>query len=439
VSRRIHLLFLILAIAPPVLTAVLIARYAVNVPYYDDWDNAVAMHLAHLKGTLTPGMFFEQSNDSRPAIPRAIWLLSSIATNGNRRAEMWISFTAVCVTSLVLLLLARRTIPKHALPLIAIANWFLFSPVQYENWVWANQLMLFLPVTLFAAALLASYSNWPIGWKVAAGIALWIASVLCFVSGLFFWPLMFGVQLFVAPANKRVLVTGAWVVALALTAGMFYATPMVGVAPMRPGVFVQHPKEAIAFFCCYFAGPFRIHGMTWYHLWALGAAITVLALLPLMRLVSNRTLVRDMLPWAAILSFAVISGAAVTSSRSVMGLPQSQVSRYTTTTVLVPIAAIFLWVITKPLWSRQARRLMLVLATGLLAMHLVGSFQRISDLESVSATRLAARSALLRINVDDHDPLLLQLYPDLARLKRLANEYSELGLFPPLEPQPAPR
>jgi hypothetical protein len=430
----------VLAIAPAVFTAALIARYAVDVPYYDDWDNNVPIHIEYLNGSLSPGIFFNQSNDSRPALPRFIWLISDIATHSSRPAEMWISFAAVCVTSLNLFQLARRTVPLYALPLIAIANWFLFSTVQYENWLWANQLMLFLPVTLFTSALAVTYCGWRIEWKIGCSIVLWICSTICFVSGFFFWPLLLAVQLHVASTRTmRINVAGAWIIALALTAGFYYANLNPVAAPARPELLIQYPKDAFAFVSCYFASPFRVSGMTWYQLWALGAAVVALVVVPLVRLLRDRKMRREMLPWAAILGFTLISGAAATSSRLTMGLPQSQASRYTTTTVLLPIAGIFLWTITRPLWSRQARRAVIAIGGVLLVLHLAASFQRVHDLQLVSAARREAKDALLRINVNDHDPRLLQLYPDVARLKQLANEYSALGQLPPLETQPPAR
>ena len=160
-----------IAIAPAVLIAVVIARYAVDVPYFDEWDNDIAVHMMYLRGTLTPGALFYQANDSRPMVPRIIWLVSDIATHSSRRAEMWISFICVCITSACLFVLADKTIPQHALLLLAIANWFLFSTVQYENWLWGNQLMVFLPVTLFMTALVVTYSRWRFEWKIAFAIA----------------------------------------------------------------------------------------------------------------------------------------------------------------------------------------------------------------------------------------------------------------------------
>lgn len=429
-----------LAIAPAVLIGAAIARYAVDVPYFDEWDNDVAVHLMYLHGTLSPGELFYQSNDSRPVLPRVIWLVSDIVTHSSRRAEMWISFLCVCITSACLFVLARKTTPQHALLLLAIANWFLFSTVQYENWLWGNQLMVFLPIMLFMTALVVTYSRWRFEWKIAVAIVLWILATLSFISGLFLAPLLLAVQWLVAPSRReRWIAASAWVVAFAITALLFFRHRVALAAPARPEVFWHYPKEALAFFCCFIASPFRLTGMTWFQLWFLGALVLVMAIVPLVRSRRDAQSLRAMLPWMAMIAFALINGAAATASRLPMGLAQSQVSRYTTPTLLIPIAAVFVWIINRQRFSRPARRMAIVVGAGLLAMHLAGSFQRLSDLQQVSALRAAARDALMQINANDQDPILRELYPDLPRLKQLANEYSQLGQLPPLEPQPATR
>jgi hypothetical protein len=419
---------------------VLIARYAVDVPYYDDWDDDIAVHIAYLQGTLSADDWFHQSNDSRPVVPRLIWLASDLATHSSRRAEMWISFVCVCITSINLHQLGRKTAPQNALLLCAIGNGFLFSIVQYENWFWANQLMLFLPVTLFTSALVVTYSNWRFGWKITCSIVLWILATLCFVSGLFFAPLLLVVQWILAPSRRdRIVAAGAWSIAFAVTLALYFRHRIPVPAPSRPEVFWLYPKDALAFFCCYFAVPFRLTGMTWLQLWTLGALVVVLSLIPLARLRRQSPQLRPILPWAAIVLFALISGAGATSSRLTMGLPQSQVSRYTTTTVLVPIAALYLWTINRQRFSRSARRVVATIGVGLFALHLAASYQRLHDLQQVASLRAAGRDALARINHNDRDPALLEVYPDIGRLKLLANEYSKLGQLPLLETQPPPR
>jgi hypothetical protein len=425
-SRR--WILLALAVTPAILMGSLILRYGVNVPYWDEWDNTVYVHQRYVGGQLTIGDFFFQANEHRPAVVRAICLVCEIATHGNRRVEMLVSLACVCVTSLCLYALARKTIPQHALAFIAIANWLLFSPVQYENWTWGIQMLMFLPITLFSAAMLVAYSKWPYALKVGVGLALWILSTLCFISGFFFWPLLLMIHLIVAPSGRaRQNAAIVSVLVLATTAGMYFSGMGPTPAPARPDLVMEHPADAMRFFGAFFASPFRIAGMTWGILWWLGAAILVLSLVPAVKLLRRRQNFAAYAPGIAFLGFALISGAGATVSRLQFGLPQSQMSRYTTLSLLLPLGALVLWFVEFPRLHVSARRAIMMGGAALLILHLSASYQRIGAMETDSAHREAGRAALARINQDPENTDLAWLYPDRRRLRMLANQYSASG------------
>src|SRR5438045_4451566 len=82
-------LWIALIVLPPLLLSLLIDMYGVNIPYWDEWDDSVILHMKYLDHDLHLADFFQNTNEHRPAIPRMIGLAIEIATHGNRRAEMF--------------------------------------------------------------------------------------------------------------------------------------------------------------------------------------------------------------------------------------------------------------------------------------------------------------------------------------------------------------
>ena len=148
-------------LAPPMGIACLILSYSVNVPYLDDWVNSVLIYHKTLGGTLTLRDLFAPINGHRLPIPRLLTLAADVITGGDRRATMWLSFAVVCATSVNLMALVRRTFPRRALGVMVVINLLLFSPVQIENWLWANQLAMFLANLFLILAIRLTFSGQP--------------------------------------------------------------------------------------------------------------------------------------------------------------------------------------------------------------------------------------------------------------------------------------
>ncbi|HTL31085.1 MAG TPA: hypothetical protein VL282_17775, partial [Tepidisphaeraceae bacterium] len=224
-----------LIIAPGAWIALLVYLYGVNIPYWDEWDNTVQLHMKYIDGTLRPSDFFSYTNEHRPAVPRAIDLAIEILTRGNRRVEMFASILAAAVSVWCIYLLARRTIAQHALALTAAASWLLFSTMQYENWLWGQQLMLILPITFFFLGLAVTYTGWPFWAKVTLAVLLGIGAILCNAAGFFICALLGCVQL-VHTRSKRLTFLVAllvWVTAFSVSVRLYsLSSPATESEPM---------------------------------------------------------------------------------------------------------------------------------------------------------------------------------------------------------------
>jgi hypothetical protein len=171
----------------------------------------------------------------------------------------------------------------------------------------------------------------------------------------------------------------------------------------------------------------------------------------LVRWRSDRALLAAALPWLMPAGWAVGSALLLTLGRAAMGVAQALSSRYVTYSVLLPIALLFLTTLIFRHW--RARRSPAENATGLTVtcacvatlfagLHLLGSFDSLSDWADFKERHLIVKSLVLSINVVDEPKLVLGWVHPAAitpispsKLKERVNVLNRLGYFrPPLIP-----
>ena len=79
--------WLALSSVPALVLAVHLHRYGVDVPYWDQWRTIEFLDAAH-RGALSPGDFFGQHNEHRPAFPLMLIVTLGALTSWNTRAEL---------------------------------------------------------------------------------------------------------------------------------------------------------------------------------------------------------------------------------------------------------------------------------------------------------------------------------------------------------------
>jgi hypothetical protein len=153
--RAARLAARVLAFAPLLAGALLVEAHAVDVPLGDDWVRA------ELFGTELP------QYDSPAPLPSLVARANARWLGGDLRLAMALGFAWVVVASLCVHGLLRRSFADDALSLYTLtflANLLLFSPVQWEAFLWAARAWSFFP---FAAVCLAL---WIAGLQVAGAL-----------------------------------------------------------------------------------------------------------------------------------------------------------------------------------------------------------------------------------------------------------------------------
>lgn len=185
----------VLAFLPAIVTLVLIRLYAVNLPFWDDWERVPYIRMWE-KGTLTFKALCAPHIDHRMFFPRLIMLGCNKLSGGDLRLEMAVNFVIVLLTAVGVVKLLQATIePGSRLPwgLIFAGNLLLFSPMQYENWLWAVQTAFFLPMACLVWVLVVVLR--PRRWWIrqAAALSLAIIGTHSFGHGFIVWPAVLGV------------------------------------------------------------------------------------------------------------------------------------------------------------------------------------------------------------------------------------------------------
>ncbi len=316
---------------PPALVVIAIGRYAVDVPFWDQW--ALVEPLRKLYASqLSFSDLWAQHNEHRIVLPRLVMLALDWASRWNILYELYANVAFALLTFLFLWKLLRTTLhqisPTFALMLAVLSSMFTFSLAQWENWTWGWQVAFFMNA-LGGVVAVWSLSRWPADWRgpaVAFGAALF--SIFSSANGLVLLGILpLGVLL--GRQSRRDVVA----LALAVLGGAVLWLYFTGYAKPAhhpdPLYFMAHPAEYLAFVLVYLGAPVGA--------WRPKPALVfgLLGLLVLCgsagwlwwRAPASRSVI---LPWLLLAVYAVGSGAATGLGRAGFGTNQALASRYTT-------------------------------------------------------------------------------------------------------------
>jgi hypothetical protein len=442
------------AVASACAPAWLILRYGVDVPYWDQWEMALFFEKL-ARGSLTAADLFAQQNEYRQFFPNLLFVALGRLTFWNVKYEMHASLLLACLVAWGVWRLGARTFtdaPRREL-LFLTASLFVFSSIQFENWLFGVQVVYFVPVACVVAGLVVAYSE-KTGTRVALAVCACLSAVSTFSSanGLVCWlvlpPALLAARSQARTAARRWL--PLWCAGVALCAAVYargYHSPA-----SHPGTseVLRHPLDALVFFVALLGGPLAVgpRPLTIVIAVVVGAcalAAYVFACVYLFKFRDEAALVRRATAWAALGAYSLGTAALVTAGRVGFGLSQSLTSRYTTFTLYMLVALVYLLpcvfedaarkgyvtegrvVLLKRLGA--AAVVLLLLAHGvvfaLVVRHSAADWRR---------ALLRAKACLLFIEVAPEEPCLAEgLSPNVGSLRERAESLDRMGyLRPPL-------
>src|ERR1700686_767718 len=163
-----------LPLLPVALIIGCIAHYGVNVPVADDWDlSSLVSKAAHHKVQIK--QFFQQHNEHRVFFLKVVVASIARMSHWDLRLQMYLSVLLCGITTCNVFVLVKRTLPLSAGPGSALSfcvSLLLFSPVQYENWLWGFQVAFFLLPLCLSTSWVVLTSNLRFGAKFGLSAVL---------------------------------------------------------------------------------------------------------------------------------------------------------------------------------------------------------------------------------------------------------------------------
>jgi hypothetical protein len=335
----------LLGLLPIAVILRLISRYAVNVPWGDEWSLVPLIRKSY-EHQLTLADLFRQHNEHRIVIPKLIYLGFAQWTHWNVVAEMLFSVLLCCATSAGIYLLLERTVSgtsRKRLLLWALINLLIFAPVQAENWLWGFQLQMFIPNLCLVGCLVLLTSRLADAHKIIGAALVATIATFSFGGGVLLWPVIVLYLLFTRERARWLIVWIAGCVAVVLV--YFVGYQRAAIAGPELGNRFDH----LVYFASFLGIALSRSSLSTNAAvtTALIGAIAFLVYLIAFWLCSKLSIKArvSVAPWLALGGYAIASAALAASIRVSGGPQQALNSRYATISLnlyvgLIGLAAI---------------------------------------------------------------------------------------------------
>lgn len=155
--------------------------YAVNVPYWDEWD---ALDPNQLPAGFSLSWVFSQHNEHRIVTTRLFtWALYKL--NGwNLITHQTINFLLYALLLFLIVCFARRFLPQLGSWIILVFMLFLLSPIAWENHFWGFQMQFHFSLLFFLAAVYFWYDERQRWSDIVLGSVMAVLAIYSISSGL---------------------------------------------------------------------------------------------------------------------------------------------------------------------------------------------------------------------------------------------------------------
>lgn len=330
-------LFLVAWILPIIAIFGLIARYAVDVPYWDEWADSYFMTAAHARGYPLFSELFAQHNESRNFFPRIVFFYLGELTHWNLRVQMFFNAGVMVIAALGLLILIRRRLAPawRALLVAAVANVLLFSPGQWENWFWGIQLVVFVPTAALVWALICLDKPNHFWLRFVFAATLTVIATYSYANGMAIWVVLFPSVVLCARGNRRRIWVGgiSWIILAVVSIAAYFHGYQ---SPGTPFFYsLHHPALLCLYFIRFLGNGLRVSSSGGIAtVIGVGSLIAVAAVaLRVLRRWREDSFLTQWMPWIALIIYTLISAATAAAGRLGLGLQFATGSRYQTFSV----------------------------------------------------------------------------------------------------------
>jgi hypothetical protein len=458
-SKKLPLIGLaILGFLPAFFMAFSILKYSVNFPFSDQWPLAVMFEKIYAN-TFTISDLFAQFHESRKFFPRLIFIGLARLTNWDVRYEMLFIFFLTCLISINIYWLSKITLKiscKQLILLFIIANLLIFSPAQYENWLWGIQIVVYLPILCLTSCILISHSKLSANIKLILTILLTTVATYSYANGMLNWLLVLPVllvgitkpgqaltdQFHPAQYKKFILI---WLIAFLFNIIFyFYQYTKPDDHPSFISGITQ-PINSLHYFLVFTGSSLAFGNLIVATI--VGFIVTVAWLFIVFKLTRiilkkvSQPAISQVIGWLVIGLYGIISGLVTSLGRVGFGVSQALAPRYTAFSIYIIISLIYLVAIylSKVNYEASLARKKYFNKQTIIGYFLLGIFcilqiqtyifamNRMADRRDIL---LQSKACLLMVNVVPKNSCLVTKR-ELEPFKNTANILDQMGYLQP--------
>jgi hypothetical protein len=245
---------------------------------------------------------------------------------------------------------------------VILSSLLIFSPVQWENWLWGIQLICFVPIACLTGAIVACYTKLGAWTKLFISAALALVATYSFANGMICWVAMYGlVVVQFRTISERVKAAVAWAAFAGGSLSLYFHGYVWLPTTARLRDLPGFPAKAARCFLVFLGAPLGLgRGLEDVNLaMSVGAIVLLLVGLVIFELVHRRSekeIFRQAGAWLTLAAYSLCSGIVTTIGRG----RDTQVflldSRYTTFSLytIVALMSLLLILYGKALLSKLA-------------------------------------------------------------------------------------
>jgi hypothetical protein len=395
----------------------------VDVPFWDEWELVRKLDMLD-RGTLTFADLRAQHNEHRPMFPIITLIALARLSSWNIGWEIAANVLFGLLIFLFLVLRVRGSPPAVTPiwlpPLLAV---LVFSPAQFENWLWGWQLTMMMGTAAAVGGLRLLSTAPPTRVRFAGAIGCGVVTTYCFASGLVYWAA--GPVCLLLHAERR------WrgrLVVWTIAAGATVASYLYGYVPPPPpaGVdvapFLHRVPWIVLYIVKYVGAP--VSGWNHQLAGAIGTALLIAFGILLIRLWPRRA--DPEVIFAVAIGAYTLGAAAITAfGRTNADGSGALVSRYMTTGTLMWASVLLLWAnagirVKAVAWATVAVSLAIAAASAATAIPALRFARARHDLQVVARRNLIAGG--------QSDTLMRVLHPDPQTVRQRRAILQMLGV-----------
>ena len=429
---------------PPAVLAALLWRNAVNVPYWDEWDADLGgLFVKWHDGTLRFGDFWVQHNESRLVLPRLIYLLLGGFSHWNLLREVAFTFLLAGVAAAAVFWLGKKAFSDR--PVVRrlaffLASLLIFSPAQFEAWLWGMELILYLPLVCLLASLLMLRTDFSARTKILFCAGMAVASTYCFSNGLLAWIALFP-PLFLSEGwsgfRKKSRAALCWLLGFVCNLALYFQDYQFPDTPGLWSMLRADPWRAAEYFCAFLGGPLTNPNAANAVTVAVSIGVVELSLFAavgaaVFRRRKDSALLQRLWPWLTLGGYGLLSALLATSGRAAFGAPQALSSRYGIFGVCALVGLIYLLpLLAENRLAKLPIRAALALLAGAVVLLQARAFPAGVENFSVFGLELSHAKACLKfIDVLPPQPATRRfLCPNFPKVKRMADALDRAGVW----------